>query len=64
MSRNLPVNASRIAEDIEALAGITEPGHPWTRRAFSPLFIDGRAYIEARMQAVGMDTRLAAAGHL
>ncbi|MGO7872817.1 Zn-dependent hydrolase [Rhizobium leguminosarum] len=64
MSRNLPVNASRIAEDIEALAGITEPGHPWTRRAFSPLFLDGRAYIEARMKAAGLETRIDAAGNL
>ncbi|MBB4567552.1 Zn-dependent hydrolase [Rhizobium leucaenae] len=61
---NLPVNADRIAEDIEALAGITEPGHPWTRRAFSPLFLEGRAYIEARMKAAGLETRIDAAGNL
>lgn len=36
---NLPVNADRIAEDIDALAGITEPGHPWTRRAFRRSFL-------------------------
>ncbi|NTF40676.1 Zn-dependent hydrolase [Rhizobium rhizogenes] len=62
--RNLPVNADRIAEDIDALAGITEPGHPWTRRAFSPLFLEGRAYIEARMKAAGLTTRMDAAGNL
>ncbi|WFU09287.1 Zn-dependent hydrolase [Rhizobium sp. CB3090] len=61
---NLPVNADRIAEDIEALAGITEPDHPWTRRAFSPLFLEGRAYIEARMRAAGLTTRIDAAGNL
>lgn len=64
MSRNLPVNAGRIADDIDALAGITEPGHPWTRRAFSPLFLEGRAYIEARMKAAGLETRMDAAGNL
>ncbi|ULR43808.1 Zn-dependent hydrolase [Rhizobium sp. K102] len=64
MSRNLPVNASRIAEDIEALAAITEPGHPWTRRAFSPLFREGRSYLEARMKAAGLETRFDAAGNL
>ncbi|UWU14455.1 Zn-dependent hydrolase [Rhizobium sullae] len=64
MSRNLPVNADRIAEDIDALAKITEPDHPWTRRAFSPLFLDGRAYIEARMKAAGLETRIDAAGNL
>ncbi len=62
--RNLPVNAGRIAEDIEALAGITEPDHPWTRRAFSPLFLEGRAYIEARMKAAGLETRIDAGGNL
>ncbi|MFK0162763.1 Zn-dependent hydrolase [Rhizobium sp. NPDC090279] len=61
---NLPVNADRIAEDIDALAGITEPGHPWTRRAFSPLFLEGRAYIDARMKAAGLETRMDAAGNL
>lgn len=64
MSRNLPVNANRIAEDIEALAEITEPGHPWTRRAFSPLFREGRSYLEARMKAAGLETRIDAAGNL
>jgi N-carbamoyl-L-amino-acid hydrolase len=64
MSRNLPVNADRIAEDIDALSKITEPGHPWTRRAFSPLFLEGRAYIEARMRAAGLETRIDAGGNL
>ena len=36
--RNLRVNAERIAADIAALAAITDPGQPWTRRAFSPRF--------------------------
>ncbi len=61
---NLPVNADRIAEDIDALARITDPGHPWTRRAFSPLFLEGRAYIDARMKAAGLETRIDAAGNL
>jgi N-carbamoyl-L-amino-acid hydrolase len=64
MSRNLPVNADRIAWDIDALAGTTEPSHPWTRRAFSPLFLEGRAYIEARMQEAGLRTRIDAGGNL
>ncbi len=62
--RNLPINADRIAEDIDALARITDPGHPWTRRAFSPLFLQGRAYIDARMKAAGLETRIDAAGNL
>ena len=64
MSGNLPVNADRIAEDIDALSRLTEPGRPWTRRVFSPLFLEGRAYVEARMRAAGLETRVDAAGNL
>src|SRR3954447_17623933 len=63
MSRNLPVNPGRISADIEALSAITEPDHPWTRRAFSPLFLEGRAYLEARMRAIGLETRIDASGN-
>ncbi len=63
-ARNLSVDAARIAADIEALAEITEPGRPYTRRAFSPLFLKGRAYIEARMKAAGLETRIDAGGNL
>lgn len=62
--RNLPVDAGRIAEDIEALAGITESDRPWTRRVFTPLFLEGRAYIERQMQAAGLETRIDPAGNL
>ncbi|CAH1688547.1 N-carbamoyl-L-amino acid hydrolase [Hyphomicrobiales bacterium] len=61
---NWPVKADRIAEDIEALARITDPDKPWTRRAFTPRFLEGRAYIEARMRAAGLETRIDAAGNL
>ncbi|PJO49715.1 Zn-dependent hydrolase [Brucella pituitosa] len=64
MSANLPVQAMRIAEDIDALAAITEPGRPWTRRVFSPLYLEGRAYLEKRMRAAGLETRIDAAGNL
>jgi amidase, hydantoinase/carbamoylase family len=64
MTRNLPVDAGRIEADIEALAEITEPGRPWTRRAFSPLFLEGRSYVERRMRQAGLDTRIDPAGNL
>ncbi len=64
MTRNLPVDAARIGADIEALASITEPDRPWTRRAFSPLFLEGRAYVERRMRDAGLETRVDAAGNL
>ena len=64
MSRNLTVRAERIGADIEALAAITDPERPWTRRAFTPRFLEGRAYVEAAMRAAGLEPRIDAAGNL
>jgi N-carbamoyl-L-amino-acid hydrolase len=60
----LTVAPARIAADIAALASLTEPDRPWTRRAFTPRFLDGRAYLRERMAAAGLQTRLDAAGNL
>ena len=62
--RNLAVNAARIAEDISDLAAITEPERPWTRRAFTPMFLAGRDYLVRRFEAAGLETVVDAAGNL
>lgn len=64
MRRNLLVDAERIAADIDALAAITEPGRPYTRRAFTPLFLEGRAYLEKRFKSAGLETRIDENGNL
>ena len=64
MNRNLSVNAARIERDIADLAAITEPGRPWTRRSFTPLFLEGRACLERRMREAGLETRIDTAGNL
>ena len=64
MSRNLLVSADRIREDIDGLAAITEPDRPWTRRAFTPKFLEGRAWLEARFRSAGLETHVDAAGNL
>ncbi|RKE79404.1 Zn-dependent hydrolase [Rhizobium sp. AG855] len=64
MTRNLLVDASRIAADIDALAAITEPDRPYTRRAFTPLFLEGRRYLEDRFRSAGLETRIDASGNL
>lgn len=61
---NRPVQSHRIAADIDALAQRTEPDHKWTRRAFTPHFLDGRAYLRERMVAAGLEVRVDAAGNL
>ncbi|MBN9317380.1 MAG: Zn-dependent hydrolase [Devosia sp.] len=64
MTRNLPTQAARIAEDISALAEITEPDHPYTRRAFTPMFLRGREWLVRRFEQAGLETRIDASGNL
>lgn len=64
MIPNSSIRPDRIAADIDALAAITEPGRPWTRRAFTPKFLEGRAWLERAMQAAGAVTRIDASGNL
>jgi len=64
MIPNSPIRAARIAADIDALAAITEPGRPWTRRAFTPMFLEGRKWLERAMQEAGAVTRIDPAGNL
>ena len=47
-----------------ALGALTEPSRPYTRRAFSPLFDDGRAFLRERLEAAGLTVRIDAAGNL
>src|SRR5690606_3437624 len=64
MNRNLAVSAGRIAADIDALAAITEPDRPYTRRAFTPVFRRGREWLQVRFAAAGLETRVDPAGNL
>lgn len=61
---NLGVRPERIGADIDALAGITEPDRPYTRRAFTPVFLKGREYLIGRFRAAGLTPRIDAAGNL
>ncbi|MDB5614522.1 MAG: Zn-dependent hydrolase [Devosia sp.] len=64
MIPNSPIRADRIGGDIDALAAITEPGRPWTRRAFTPMFLTGRKWLEKAMQDAGAVTQIDPAGNL
>ena len=61
---NLPVDPARIADVIDGLARLTEPGRPYTRRAFTALFPAGRDFLLEKFQAAGLETRVDAAGNL
>ena len=64
MIPNSPIRADRIGADIDALAVITEPGRPWTRRAFTPMFLEGRKWLEQAMRDAGAVTQIDVAGNL
>jgi beta-ureidopropionase / N-carbamoyl-L-amino-acid hydrolase len=61
---NLGVESARIAADIDALATITDPDRPYTRRAFTPIFLKGREHLEAKFRDAGLTPRIDAAGNL
>ncbi|WP_411032684.1 Zn-dependent hydrolase [Shinella sp. BYT-45] len=61
---NLPVDPAHIQDVIDGLARLTEPGRPYTRRAFTALFPAGRDFLAERFRAAGLETRIDAAGNL
>lgn len=60
--RNLRVNPARIEADLQALAAITDPDRPWTRRAFSPRFDAGRNWLGQRFAEAGLAVSVDAGG--
>src|SRR5580704_4915544 len=61
---NLPIDAARLWRDVMALAEVTDPARPYTRRSFTALFLEGRSLIAQRFSDAGMTTRIDAAGNL
>jgi beta-ureidopropionase / N-carbamoyl-L-amino-acid hydrolase len=61
---DLPLDADRLWADVMALAKITESNRPYTRRSFSPLFLEGRAWLAGRFEEAGLAVGNDAAGNL
>lgn len=61
---SLKINQQRIWDDLMALAAITDPDRPYTRRSFSPLFLEGRAWLRRRFEEAGLTVRLDTAANL
>ncbi|MEP2449126.1 MAG: M20/M25/M40 family metallo-hydrolase, partial [Nitratireductor sp.] len=61
---NLPVDGGRLWADLMALGTITEPDKPYTRRSFSPLFLEGRDWLAKRFAAAGLSVRTDTGGNL
>ncbi|MGD0504973.1 MAG: Zn-dependent hydrolase [Steroidobacteraceae bacterium] len=58
------LDSGRLWADLMALGAITESDRPYTRRSFSPLFDEGRAWLTERMRETDLVTRVDAAGNL
>ena len=59
-----PIDSDRLWQDLMALAAISDPQNPYTRRSFSPLFLEGRDWLKARFEEAGLTVRLDAAANL
>ena len=60
----MQVNADRLWQRLEALSRITDPERPWTRRSFTPLFLEGRRWLAEEFRAAGLEPQIDAAGNL
>jgi len=60
----LGVDGTRLWRDMMGLAALTDPAQPYTRRSFSPLFLEGRAYLAHAFKEAGLEVRIDPAGNL
>lgn len=60
----MSIDQDRLWRRIEALSGITDPERPWTRRSFTPRFLEGREWLAAEFREAGLETEIDAAGNL
>ncbi len=58
------VNSDRLWADLMAIGEITDPDRPYTRRSFTPLFDEGRAFLREKFEAFGAQVKLDAAGNM
>src|SRR5690625_4778334 len=58
------INAARLTDRIACLAEFTEPDRPYTRRAFTDLYVEGREWLAAEFRAASLKVRLDAGANL
>jgi beta-ureidopropionase / N-carbamoyl-L-amino-acid hydrolase len=64
VATRLQPNSDRLQRDWESLCRFTEPGRPYTRRAFTDLFLEARTWLRSRMEEAGLTVRIDEAGNL
>ncbi|MFO7546493.1 MAG: Zn-dependent hydrolase [Trueperaceae bacterium] len=58
------VDVERIARRIDALAALTEPDRPYTRRAFTDLYLRARDWLRSEFEGAGLEVHLDAGANL
>src|ERR1700736_2181706 len=58
------IDADRLWADLMALAEITEPDRPWTRRSFTSRFAEGRTWLSNLFTQSGLAVRTDTGGNL
>jgi N-carbamoyl-L-amino-acid hydrolase len=58
------IRAERLLARLDALAALTDPARPYTRRAFTPDYERGRDWLWAEMQGAGLSVVLDEGGNL
>jgi N-carbamoyl-L-amino-acid hydrolase len=59
-----PIDQARLWDDLMALGAITDPERPYTRRSFSPRFLEGRDWLRRRFEQAGLKVRMDAGANL
>jgi beta-ureidopropionase / N-carbamoyl-L-amino-acid hydrolase len=60
----MAINDFRLWKRINDLAALTEPDRPWTRRSFSPLFLQGRDWLASEYRQAGLAVSIDPGGNL
>ena len=58
------IDPDRLFRRITELSRLTESDRPWTRRSFSSLFLQGRAWLAREFEAAGLSVSIDAGGNL
>ena len=58
------VNSERLWKDLMSIAEFTLPDQPYTRRAFTPMFAQGREWLKSKFVEAGFEVSQDAAGNL
>jgi len=60
----MKINADRLWDTHKIMASFTEPKTPYTRRSFTPLYKEARAWLEKAFKEIGLVVKYDAAGNL